>query len=121
MYCISKRRRTIQCCYGWTMLGNGWNSLTFWHLLPVWFLVHPLWFEWSFEPDSKFFVNGEKQDIVYPASIHLSGFKGFGLTIYILLLKIYPLMFVGPLEEILSLPRTRVFGQCAEIVVYDST
>ena len=59
----------------------------FLHPSPLWLLVYPLSIEWHFYEDYVFFVNGEKQDIDYRVQIDLTGFKGYGPSFYMLLLK----------------------------------
>ena len=100
--------------------GMGGGLFTLFRLVPVWFLIYPLDIEWHFQPDSVFFVNGEKQDIVYPAQIDLIGFKGYGQTIYMLILKCYVAAFMGFLTGFMPTPKARVIGRCAEILVWDA-
>ena len=100
--------------------GMGGGLSTIFRLLPLWFLIYPRSIEYDFDEDSVFFVNGEKQDILYPAQIDLIGFKGYGQTIYMLILKCYVAAFMGFLTGFMPNPRARVIGLCAEILVYDA-
>ena len=97
--------------------GFGGGPYTFFHLLPFWILLYPQSVSYHFEEGSVFFVNGEKQDIVYPAHIWLSGFKGYGQTIYMILLKDAASAFIGLLTGSFLIPRARVIGLCSEIIV----
>jgi hypothetical protein len=62
---------------GCTGMGGGIYTL-FLHIWPLWFLPYVLSISWHFQPGSVFIVNGEEQDIEYPAQIDMSGFKGYG-------------------------------------------
>ncbi|UCD14562.1 MAG: hypothetical protein JSW60_03850 [Thermoplasmatales archaeon] len=102
--------------------GMGGGLFTVFRLVPLWFLFYPRSIMWHFQPDSVFFVNGEKQDIVYPAFIWLGGFKGYGTTIHMILLKhsgaILATILIGPLTGFI--PRARVVGRCTDILVSDA-
>jgi hypothetical protein len=100
--------------------GMSGGFFPFFHVLPLWLLFYPLDIGWDFDPDSVFFVNGEKQDIVYPAQIELSGFKGYGHTIYMLMVKGFATAYLGSVIGFMPSPRARVIGLCTEILVYDS-
>jgi hypothetical protein len=100
--------------------GGGGRLFTLFHLLPLWFLLYPLDVDWHFDSGSVFFVNGEKQDIVYPAHIGLYGFKGYGQTVYMLILKGFAAAFICSLTGVLPTTRARVIGLCTEIIVDDS-
>ena len=67
-----------------------------------------------------FFVNGEKQDIVYPARIWVSGFKGYGPSFYMLLLKVTVGAILYNLIGFQPIPGALVIGRCADIRVSDS-
>lgn len=103
-------------CLG--MAGSFYTLLI--HFLPLWLLFYPLHIEWDFEENTTFYVNGEKQDIVYPAQIRLSGFKGYGTSIHMLMLKIKVAILMDSFPGFLPIPRARVIGQCAEIIVHDA-
>ena len=98
-----------------TMAGN--LSIIF-RIMPFWFLSYPRHIEYWFEEDSVLFVNGEKQDIIYPAQVDLIGFKGYGQTVYMWFFKIFGLNFIYFLTDFLINPKARVVGQCDEISVY---
>ena len=100
-------------------MGGGIHTM-FLHCLPLWFLFYPSGIQWHFQPDSVFFVNGEKQDIVYPASIWLGGFKGYGQSFHMLLLKDKVVILAYSLTGFMPTPRARVIGRCTEIQVSDS-
>jgi hypothetical protein len=100
--------------------GGGGRFFTLFHLLPLWFLLYPLDVNWDFNPGSVFFVNGEKQEIVYPAQIGLYGFKGYGQTVLMLALKWRAAGFIRSLTGVLPTTRARVIGLCNEIIVDDS-
>jgi hypothetical protein len=100
--------------------GMGGGQSTIFRLLPVWFLFYPRHIEWDFDEDSVFFVNGEKQDILYPAQIDLIGFKGYGPTIYMGILKHNAAAFMAFLTGFMPYPRARVIGLCAMIIVEDA-
>ena len=102
-----------------TGMGGGTYTLLL-HFWPLWFLIYPLDIKWRFQPDSVFFVNGEKQDIVYPAHIWLGGFKGYGTSIYMIILKHNAMAFMGLLTGFMPTPRARVIGLCADIHVSDA-
>jgi len=95
---------------GYGGLFNGSIDI-FRHPLPFWYLIYPEHISYYFGRFTIFFVNGEKQEITYPAQINLSGFKGYAppLTCYIMNLVMFRFI-----------PRTRVFGRCDEIVVWDA-
>ena len=99
-------------------LGMGGGIFTFLHKFPLWFLIYPRSIRYHFNESSVFFVNGEKQDIVYPALIELSGFKGYGTTFYMMELKETLAYFIGALKGFT--PRARVIGRCTEILVEDA-
>ncbi|UCF12707.1 MAG: hypothetical protein JSW06_00215 [Thermoplasmatales archaeon] len=100
--------------------GMSGGQSTIFRLIPVWFLFYPRHIGYDFDNDSVFFVNGEKQDILYPAQIDLSGFKGYGPTIYMGILKYEFAAFIGFLTGFMPSPRARVVGLCAELLVIDS-
>jgi len=100
--------------------GMGGGLSTVFRLVPFWFLFYPRSIEWDFDEDSVFFVNGEKQDILYPAQIDLGGFKGYGQTAYMMILKHNIAAFMGFLTGFMPDPRARVIGLCADILVIDS-
>ena len=89
-------------------------------VLPHLLNLYPFHIQWHFDEDSVFFVNGEKQDIEYPARIWLSGFKGYGQSTYMLLLKDKVVGLLYELTGFIPTPRARVFGRCADISVSDS-
>ncbi len=93
---------------------------TIFRLIPFWFLFYPRSIGYGFDNDSVFFVNGEKQDILYPADIDLVGFKGYGQTAYMMILKWEVAVLIASLTGFLVYPRARVSGRCAEILVIDS-
>jgi len=98
--------------------GMGGGIYTFFlHFWPLWFLPYPLNVDWHFDPGSVFFVNGEKQNITYPAQIELRGFKGYGPSFYMMVLKGYGEKFILILTGFLPTMRARVAGQCTEIMV----
>jgi hypothetical protein len=100
--------------------GMGGGFATLFRLLPLWLLLYPLDIGWHFDSGSVFFVNGEKQDIVYPADIALYGFKGYGPTIYMYLLKENVMIFLHRITGERLTPRARVVGLCTEIIVDDA-
>jgi len=100
--------------------GGGGRLFTLFHLLPLWLLWYPLDIDWHFDPGSVFFVNGEKQDIVYPAHIGLYGFKGYGPTFYMMILKDFAIKFLYLLTGVMPTAQARVVGLCSEIIVDDS-
>ena len=91
----------------------------FLHPSPLWLLVYPLSIEWHFYEDYVFFVNGEKQDIDYRVQIDLTGFKGYGPSFYMLLLKEKVGHLFFKLTGSITTPRARIIGRCAEILVID--
>ena len=93
---------------------------TIFRLIPFWFLFYPRHIGYDFDENSVFFVNGEKQDILYPADIDLGGFKGYGQTAYMMILKHNAAAFMGFLTGFMPNPRARVSGLCADILVIDS-
>lgn len=100
--------------------GGGGRLFTLFHLLPLWLLWYPVDVDWHFDSGSVFFVNGEKQDIVYPAQIGLTGFKGYGPTFFMQILKYYAIKFLYLSIGVMPTARTRVVGMCTEILVSDS-
>jgi hypothetical protein len=101
-------------------MGGGLYT-TLLHFWPLWFLIAP--FEhimWHFQPDTEFFVNGEKQEIVYPATIWLDEFKGYGQSLHMWLLKDYVSAFIYLGTGFTPPPKAREIGRCAEIHVSDS-
>ncbi|MFW6121220.1 MAG: hypothetical protein ACOC80_10045 [Petrotogales bacterium] len=101
------------------MGGGLYTSLL--HFWPLWFLIMPfLHIMWHFQPGSVFFVNGEKQDIVYPATIWLDGFKGYGQSLHMFVSKEYASAFIYLLTGFQPTPRARVIGRCAEVQVSDA-
>jgi len=99
---------------------GGEINVMFLHCLPLWFLFYPSGIQWHFQPESVFLVNGEKQDIVYPASIWLGGFKGYGQSFHMLLLKDKVAILIGFLTGFMPTPKARIIGRCAEIQVSGS-
>lgn len=81
------------------------------HPLPFWYLIYPEHITYNFKCFTIFFVNGERQELTYPAEISLRGFKGYAqpLTCYILILTLFRFIH-----------RTRVLGRCDEIIVWDA-
>ncbi len=102
-----------------TGMGGRFSTMLF-HFWPLWFKFYPNGVNWHFQPDSVFFVNGEKQDIIYPAHIWLYGFKGYGQSFHMLLLKDKVAILIGFLIGSMPTTRARIIGQCAEIQVSDS-
>jgi hypothetical protein len=100
-----------------TMAGN---LSTIFRIMPFWFLSYPRHIEYWFEGDSVLFINGEKQDIVYPARVDLIGFKGFGQTFHMWMFKIFASNLIYFITDYLMTPKARVFGQCDEIIVNDA-
>ncbi|UCF12883.1 MAG: hypothetical protein JSW06_01165 [Thermoplasmatales archaeon] len=100
--------------------GMGGGISTIWRINPFWFLFYPRYIQYDFDNDSIFFVNGEEQDILYPACIDLAGFKGYGQTTYMMILKWRVATFMYFLTGFLVYPRARVGGLCAEIYVWDA-
>lgn len=100
-------------------MGGGFYTCLL-HFWPLWFLIYPLQIMWHFNPDSVFFVNGETQDIIYPATIWLEGFKGYGTSIHMTIVKQYGLAFFYPLTGFMPISKARVIGRCTEIVVSDA-
>ena len=100
-------------------MGGGLYTMLL-HFWPLWFKFYPNGINWHFQPDSVFFVNGEKQDIVYPAHIWLYGFKGYGQSFHMLLLKDKVVILAYSLTGFMPTPRARVIGRCTEIQVSDS-
>ena len=74
-----------------------------------------------FEENSEFYVNGEKQDIIFPADVDITSFKGLSVTLYKMNLKCFlsaiMFFFTGSQYYIPS----RVIGRCAEIRVVDAS
>jgi len=98
--------------------GMGGGTYTFWlHFSPLWFLFYPLSVDWHFEEGSSFYVNGELQEIVYPAQIDLCGFKGYGQSTYMSWLKWSISVFIFFLTGFQPTTRARVIGRWAEILV----
>ncbi len=102
-----------------TGMGGGFYTV-FFHFWPVWLLLYPLDIGWYFDPGSSFFVNGEKQQIVYPADIELRGFKGYGASTLMIVVKYFGFAFLAPLVGFMPTARTRVIGLCTEIAVHDA-
>ena len=102
-----------------TGIGGGLFAM-FIHFWPLWFNFYPSGINWDFEEGSVFYVNGEKQDIVYPAQIWISGFKGYGHSFHMLLLKDKAVILVYRLTGFMPNTRARVLGRCAEIQISDS-
>ncbi len=100
--------------------GMSGGTSTIFRINPFWFLFWPRSIGYGFDNDSVFFVNGEKQDILYPADIDLGGFKGYGQTAYMMILKHNVAAFMGFLTGFMPSPRARVIGLCADILVIDS-
>jgi len=100
--------------------GMSGGLFTFFHVLPLWFVLYNGHIGWDFDNGSVFFVNGEKQDIVYPAQIVFFGFVGYGHTIYMSVLKGFATAFIGSLIGYIPSPRARVIGLSTEIIVDDS-
>jgi len=90
------------------------------HFWPLWFLYYPDDINWHFQPGSVFFVNGEKQDIVYPAHIWLYGFKGYQQSYHMFQLKEKVAFLIGVLTDSMPTTRARIIGRCDEIQVSDS-
>jgi hypothetical protein len=103
-------------CLG--MAGSFYTLLI--HFPPLWLLFYPMHIEWDFEENSTFHINNEKQDIQFPAQIRLSGFKGYGTSIHMIMLKIRILILMGYTPGLLSMPKAHVVGQCSMIIVHDS-
>jgi hypothetical protein len=99
------------------------NLSTLFRIMPFWFLLYPRHIEYRFEEDSVFFVNGEKQNILYPARVDLIGFKGYGQTFFMMFLKWDAEAIIGALflllgyTSFISAFKTRVIGNCDEIIV----
>ena len=99
---------------------------TIFRIIPFWFLFSPRHICYHFEGDSVLFVNGEKQDIVYPAKqdtvypaqVDLIGFKGYGQTFHLWSFKIFASNIIYSLTDFLRTPKARVIGQCNEIIVF---
>jgi hypothetical protein len=100
--------------------GMGGAIITIFRINPFWFLFYPRSIQYHFFEPSVFLVNGEEQDILYPASIDLRGFKGYGQTIYMMMLKFNVAKFIYLLTGFNLYPKARVSGLCAEILVSDS-
>ena len=100
--------------------GMGGRLVTLIHILPLWLFLYPLNVEWDFDNGSVFFINGEKQDIAYPAQIGFYGFIGYGQTSYMLMLKGYTAGYIHYLTGIMPTLRARVIGLAQEIIVDDS-
>ena len=100
--------------------GMSGGQSTIFRLIPFWFLFWPRHIGYDFDNDSVFFVNGEKQDILYPAQIDLGGFKGYGQTAYMMILKYRVAVLIASLTGFMPSPRARVSGLCADILVIDS-
>ena len=92
----------------------------FLHFSPLWYLIQN-GIAWHFDEDSVFIVNDEKQDIEFPAQIYLRGFKGYGQSYYMLLLKDKISILLYTLTGLMPYPRARVIGKCYEILVSDSS
>ena len=102
---------------------NGFSSrfITFFSPFPLRFQLYLGWIYYSFEEKSGFFVNGEKQDIEFPADFEITSFKGLGPTLYNMILKDYLFdMFWAITGLDLYIP-SLVIGKCAEIRVFDES
>ncbi len=102
-----------------TGMGGGLFDM-FIHFWPLWFKFYPSSINWDFEEGSVFYVNGEKQDIVYPAQIWISGFKGYGQSFHMLLLKDKVAILMGFFTSSMPTTRARIIGRCDEIELKDS-
>ena len=102
-----------------TGMGGGLFTM-FIHFWPLWFKFYPSSINWDFEEGSVFYVNGEKQDIVYPAQIWISGFKGYGQSFHMLLLKVKVAILISFLTGSIPTTRARIIGRCDEIELKDS-
>jgi hypothetical protein len=109
--------------------GMGGDPFTFYiHFWPFWFLPHILDIEWHFEQGTIFIVNGEVQDILYPADISLWGFQGYGQSVLMFNLKhIFELglgliILTLGITSFIPYQRARIFGRCdsLSVWVYDS-
>jgi len=103
-----------------TGMGGGIYTL-FLHFWPLWFLPYILSISWHFQAGSVFIVNGEEQDIEYPAQIDMSGFKGYDQSDLMFGLKHYMSVIIFFLTGFQPTPRARIIGQCTEIIVNDAS
>ena len=107
--------------------GIGGDILSYYiHFWPFWFLPNIFFIGWHFESGTVFTVNGEVQDILYPADIDLDGFQGYGQSVLMFNLKgilefgLGLILLALGLTSFIPNQRARIFGRCDSLSVFDS-
>jgi hypothetical protein len=96
------------------------------HFWPFWFLPNILNIGWHFEPGTVFTVNGEVQDILYPADIDLDGFQGYGQSVFMFNLKhilelgLFLIFLTLGITGFIPYQRARIIGRCDSLSAFDS-